>query len=135
MVFMLTPRSLERESTMRSKKQSAARPFSAWLMRALVLMAGAALSVASGPRTALGIDPVPPLTFTHLAGSVGGFGRSDGIGSAARFTHPYEVAVDGFGNVYVADLGNSTIRKVTFAGVVTTLAGLAGSSGSADLCL
>jgi hypothetical protein len=42
------------------------------------------------------------------------------------------VAVDSAGNVYVADQNNSTIRKVTAAGVVTTLAGTAGVSGSAD---
>ena len=42
------------------------------------------------------------------------------------------MAVDSAGNVYVADYDNHTIRKVTPAGVVTTLAGLAGSSGSAD---
>ena len=40
--------------------------------------------------------------------------------------------MDGAGNVYVADTGNFTIRKVTPAGVVTTLAGLAGSFGSED---
>jgi hypothetical protein len=42
------------------------------------------------------------------------------------------VAVDSAGNVYVADTFNDTIRKATPEGVVTTLAGLAGSSGSAD---
>ena len=45
---------------------------------------------------------------------------------------PSGVAVDASGNVYVADTRNHTIRKVTSAGVVSTLAGLAGSYGSAD---
>ena len=56
----------------------------------------------------------------------------DGTGSAARFYNPSGVAVDSTGNVYVADTCNSTIRQITPAGVVTTLAGLAGNSGSAD---
>ena len=73
-----------------------------------------------------------PYTFTTIAGGVGGAGSADGMGSAARFAEPYSVAVDSAGNVYVADTGNNTIRKVTPAGEVTTLAGLAGSKGSAD---
>ena len=52
-------------------------------------------------------------------------GSADGAGAAARFSFPTGVAVDGAGNVYVADLVDSTIRKVTAAGVVTTLAGTA----------
>ncbi len=69
---------------------------------------------------------------TTFAGSTGGSGAVDGIGEAARFLHPAGVAADEAGNVFVADLGNSTIRKISNTGVVTTLAGLAGSSGSAD---
>ncbi|MGI9089058.1 MAG: hypothetical protein ACR2HH_15160 [Chthoniobacterales bacterium] len=72
-----------------------------------------------------------PYFFGTLAG-YSGYGSADGTGSAARFFNPAGVAVDSAGNVYVADTGNHTIRKVTSAGVVTTLAGFAGSSGSAD---
>lgn len=67
-----------------------------------------------------------------LAGLAAVPGSADGTGSTAQFNSPQSVAVDGFGNVYVADSGNNTIRKITASGVVTTLAGLAGSSGSAD---
>jgi hypothetical protein len=49
----------------------------------------------------------------------------DGSGNAARFYRPQGVAVDGSGNVYVADSGNHTIRKITPGGVMTTLAGSA----------
>jgi hypothetical protein len=71
-------------------------------------------------------------TFTRLAGADGGSGAIDGTGSAARFNYPQELAVDSAGNVYVADMDNDTIRKVTPDGVVTTLAGLAGSPGTND---
>jgi hypothetical protein len=69
---------------------------------------------------------------TTLAGLAGNPGSTDGTGSAARFRSPAGVVVDADGNVYVADGGNETIRKVTSGGAVSTLAGLAGSPGSAD---
>ncbi len=69
---------------------------------------------------------------TTLAGQAGLSGNSNGTGSAARFNRPQGVAVDSTGTVYVADTGNNTIRQITPAGVVTTLAGLAGSFGSLD---
>ena len=72
-----------------------------------------------------------PYTFTTLAGNAG-YGSVDGTGGAARFNQPAGVAADNAGNLYVADTGNHTIRKVTPAGLVTTLAGLEGSAGSVD---
>jgi sugar lactone lactonase YvrE len=74
----------------------------------------------------------PTRVVTTFAGLAGHYGTTDGTGSAARFGYPNGVAVDTHGNVYVADTHNDTIRKITPAGVVTTLAGLAGNPGSAD---
>jgi sugar lactone lactonase YvrE len=78
-------------------------------------------------------------TAATIAGSAGIAGSSDGSGSAARFNNPGGVAVDGAGNLYVADTSNDTIRKITpsvSAGqtnwVVTTIAGSPGIAGSAD---
>jgi sugar lactone lactonase YvrE len=71
-------------------------------------------------------------TFTTLAGLPPQTGSTDGTGGDARFYNPEGVATDAGGNVYVADLSNYLIRKITPSGVVTTLAGTAGRSGSAD---
>jgi sugar lactone lactonase YvrE len=76
---------------------------------------------------------LPSESVSTLAGLAGSSGGADGIGSAARFDSPSDVAVDPSGNLYVADTDNHTIRKVVpSTGAVTTLAGLAGASGSAD---
>lgn len=75
---------------------------------------------------------------TTLAGYAGSSGTADGTGSTARFNTPYGVAVDpvcgvpGACDLYVSDDANHAIRIVTTAGVVTTLAGTIGTSGSAN---
>ena len=72
----------------------------------------------------------PAGVVTTLAGS-GAVGSTDGAGAAARFRYPCGVAVDAGGNVFVADQHNHKIRKVSPAGVVTTLAGSV-DEGDAD---
>jgi sugar lactone lactonase YvrE len=68
-----------------------------------------------------------------FAGSPGNAGSADGLGAAARFNNPSGIAVDAAtGTVYVADTNNNLIRKITPAGLVTTLAGTAGIAGSQD---
>jgi mucin-19 len=83
-----------------------------------------------GNHTIRMINPVG--VVTTLAGLAGTSGSANGTGTAARFTNPHGVAVDAAGNAYVADTGNHTIRKITPAGVVSTLAGLVGSAGIAN---
>src|SRR4051812_669368 len=71
---------------------------------------------------------------TTLAGSANSSGSANGAGSAARFFHPEGLALSGNGTIaLVADTDNHTIRKIVVATAeVTTLAGSAGSPGSAN---
>lgn len=73
----------------------------------------------------------PDGTVTTLVGQPGVSGNTDGLGSTAGFFRPY-LALDAAGNVLVADSGNHTLRRVTPAGQVTTLAGAAGQPEYAD---
>jgi len=69
---------------------------------------------------------------TLFAGSAtGASGNTNGTGSGASFSGPTSVGVDASGNVYVADKTNNLVRKITPAGVVTTLAG-SGAASSLD---
>src|SRR5207248_8179697 len=70
-----------------------------------------------------------------IAGLAGFSGSADGMNRAARFNGPTGVAVDSVGNIFVADLGNNTIRKITLVGtnwIVSAVAGSAGQQGSDD---
>lgn len=66
-----------------------------------------------------------------VAGITGVAGKINGVVAEATFSNPSGVAVDSNGNVYVADTGNSMIRKITATGDVTTLAG-DGTAGALD---
>jgi sugar lactone lactonase YvrE len=79
------------------------------------------------------IRKITPLgAVSTLAGAAGITGALDGSGGNARFYNPQALTVDSSGNVYVADTFNHTIRKVTAAGTVTTLAGLNANYGAAN---
>jgi sugar lactone lactonase YvrE len=70
---------------------------------------------------------------TTLAGYPEGAGSADGTGAAGNFRNPRGIASDRAGNLYVADAGNHTIRRIVVATrAVTTLAGSAGLPGGAD---
>jgi sugar lactone lactonase YvrE len=69
---------------------------------------------------------------TTLAGQAQTVGSRDGVGSAATFNYPLGITTDG-SNLYVADSGNYTIRKINIAsGAVSTLVGMVGTSGMLD---
>jgi sugar lactone lactonase YvrE len=85
------------------------------------------------PASAPVSPPAPSADALNLfAGNIGGSGNLDGTGAAARFYFAEGMAGDAAGNLYVADAGNATIRKISPSGVVTTIAGLAGAAGSTD---
>ncbi|HUD45565.1 MAG TPA: serine/threonine-protein kinase [Candidatus Baltobacteraceae bacterium] len=87
---------------------------------------------APAPTIAQNVPAAPASTWVSpvIAGQVGAAGSVDGIGADARFRWPRGIAIDKAGNLYVADTGNNTIRKITPDHTVMTLAGLAGSPGA-----
>ena len=107
-----------------------------WGMKAndpfsIILMGSSGESGGTGPVLATGqayftnflsATLAPVVSVTTLAGSRNA-GSTDGPGSAASFSQPAGVAVDGAGNVYVADSFNNKIRIIDAIGAVTTLAG------------
>ena len=71
----------------------------------------------------------PAGEVTTFAGKADVQGSADGIGAAARFGGLGGITIDPRGNLYVGDVGNDTIRKITPAGQVTTIAGKTGVNG------
>jgi len=79
------------------------------------------------------IDPTTTVVTT-IAGQPGLGGMQDGLGASTQFLYPHGITTDRYGNIYVSDMGNSRIRKITSASgayVVTTLAG-SGTAGFVD---
>lgn len=64
-----------------------------------------------------------------FAGQAGMRGSSNGSGLQSQFDTPSGIAIAPNGDFHVSDTGNHTIRKITPAGVVTTIAGMPGQSG------
>ena len=98
---------------------------------------GSSLYVADSGNNAIRKIATPGVgtsVVSTIAGNLNGFpGSADGSGSAASFNNPLGICYDSLAtSLFVADSGNSTIRKVTTAGAVTTIAGQAGVFGSSD---
>jgi uncharacterized protein (TIGR03437 family) len=77
-------------------------------------------------------------TVTTVAGSgVAGFGGDNGPATGAMLNSPRAVAVDGSGNLYIADTGNNRVRRVSTTGQITTVAGngIPGTTGDAGLAV
>jgi sugar lactone lactonase YvrE len=71
----------------------------------------------------------PAGVVTTVAGQTPHLGHADGSAAQATFCVPFGVVADAAGNLYVADIFNYVIRKITPAGTVTTLAGIPGTPG------
>ncbi len=74
----------------------------------------------------------PNGVITTFAGGAGGFAGDGGQASAARLNAPASMAFDGGGNLYFVDFSNFRIRRITPAGVITTVGGTGRFSLSGD---
>jgi hypothetical protein len=74
--------------------------------------------------------------ISTVAGNIlqpwGGFTGDGGLATHAAISSPHDVAVDGAGNIYIADWGNNRVRKIDAGGIIHTLAGNGNSVPSGD---
>src|SRR5712691_9853340 len=98
----------------------------------ILIGAFALLTLALGGNvTMLGQSVYEPYVFSTYPAAIAPRAPNTS-GRALSFNSPAGVAVDKAGNVYVADTDNHALRKITPKGVVVTLAGSPGKSGSTD---
>jgi serine/threonine protein kinase/sugar lactone lactonase YvrE len=136
LLWVLLPHTTLKVSAPPSVATNPAVP-SAWLALTTAPVAASLTGIVSTvPATVAPSNPAPAvpggLRLAVWAGQVGVSGSEDGPAGEARFRAPEAVAVDNAGNLYVADTGNNTIRKIDAGGVVRTLAGKAGEHGAID---
>ena len=75
------------------------------------------------------INPEGIISTIAGNGSAGGYAGDGGAATAATLNGPAGLAIDRFGNIYIADCSNNVVRKVNNAGIISTFAGIAGSGG------
>jgi sugar lactone lactonase YvrE len=92
-------------------------PFHTAVRCSFLLLLGLAACKKDNPS-----EPTTYATVSTLAGT-GIFGFVNGPGVTARFSAPQDLAIDSQGTLYVAESDNNCVRKITAAGVVSTLAG------------
>ena len=95
--------------------------------RAIITNVSGSVTSSTAQATVVSETTAPASYMVSTLAGIPTRGREDGPGLAARFNKPYGIAVAASGNVYVSDERNSSVRKITPEGVVSTLAG--GSDG------
>lgn len=101
--------------------------------RGLAFGPGGVVFVADGRNNRVRrIDVATGIISTVAGSGESGFGGDGGIGQNAKLSLPMDVAVDGSGNLYIADFANNRIRKLSPNGIISTLAGNGSASFGGD---